>query len=104
MLVTGSAESAAKPSADGGASLATSHDPSITAEAWQQVIVDRPERLLLILICTSMNGTAEWLGFAAKTDGFPDQIELDAPVAPVFEKVVAEAQRIFGASLLNFGE
>lgn len=45
------------------------------APDWQRVIVDRPERMLLVLLST---GKAEWLGFAAKAEGW--ELLAQAPI------------------------
>jgi hypothetical protein len=39
-------------------------------EAWQQVVVDRPERVMLALVLVNAQGTREVQGFAAKVDGW----------------------------------
>jgi hypothetical protein len=41
-----------------------------TVDAWQQVVVDRPERVMLALVLVNAQGTREVLGFAAKVDGW----------------------------------
>jgi hypothetical protein len=43
---------------------------STATEPWQQVIVDRPERVLLLLVRANSGGAAEMLGFAIKVDGW----------------------------------
>jgi len=43
---------------------------SAATEPWQQVIVDRPERVLLLLVLANSAGAAEMLGFAVKIDGW----------------------------------
>lgn len=40
------------------------------AEAWQQVLVDRPERVMLALATVDNHGRPELAGFAAKVDGW----------------------------------
>jgi DNA-binding MarR family transcriptional regulator len=43
---------------------------STASEAWQHVIVDRPERVLFVLILSKTAGSSELLGFAVKVDGW----------------------------------
>ncbi|MBI2805994.1 MAG: hypothetical protein HYX68_13525 [Planctomycetes bacterium] len=40
------------------------------SEAWRQIVVDRPERVLMAIVKTSASGTREVHGFAAKADGW----------------------------------
>jgi hypothetical protein len=49
-----------------------------SAPAWQQVIVDRPERVLMVLICGGKGPAAEWLGFAVRAEGW--EISTEAPI------------------------
>jgi hypothetical protein len=39
-------------------------------EAWQQVVIDRPERVMLVLVAVQCQGHREVHGFAAKVDGW----------------------------------
>jgi hypothetical protein len=64
---------------------------SAATEAWQQVIVDRPERVLLLLVQTNTGGAAELLGFAVKIDGWTlcDQAPvLRLPAAAIVPELV----------------
>ncbi|MSQ93278.1 MAG: hypothetical protein EXR98_01835 [Gemmataceae bacterium] len=39
-------------------------------DVWQQVVVDRPERVMLALVVVNAQGTRKVLGFAVKVDGW----------------------------------